>query len=115
MADNLDIKHGKRCKQDNLQYAVECNQDGAVIAVAARQISPDEDHGNATCNAHEDESFAEVLPVGQESPSECYHEERCDDPVEHKRDCNLDPEFAFLEEKVQSFVADFAEDRVHHD
>ncbi|KAK1073171.1 hypothetical protein LTR48_009364, partial [Friedmanniomyces endolithicus] len=93
---------------------VESHQDGAVVRVAAREIGPDEHHGDTAGDADEDEAVAEVPAVREEGPGESRHEERRDDPVDDEGDSDLDPEFLGAEQEVQGFVADFAEDGVHH-
>ena len=80
-ADDPDVEECQRRKEDYLQETVECDEHGAVIAIPAREVRPDEDHGDAARDADEDEAFAEVGPVGEERPGEGGHEERGEDPV----------------------------------
>lgn len=90
--DDLYIEDGKRREQDDLQDTVESDQHGAVIAVASRQVGPDEHHRDAPCNPDEDQPIPQLLSIWQESPSERHHEERRQDPVDHEGDGDLLPE-----------------------
>nr|GFD55051.1 hypothetical protein [Tanacetum cinerariifolium] len=72
-------------------------------------------HGDAACNADEDQSFSQVLAIWEESPCQSDHEQRRDNPVEDERDADLYPEIFVRKQQVQRFVADFAQDGVHHD
>jgi hypothetical protein len=55
-----------------------------------------------------------VRCVVGEREEEGYHEERSDDPVYDYAEENLFPDFLFAEDVVESFVADFTEDGIHH-
>lgn len=114
MADDFGVKHGERRKQHDLQKRVEGHEDGAVIAVAAREIGPDEHHGDAARYADEDEPLSQILAVGEKRPCQADHEKRGHNPVEHKGDGDLGPEEASAEDEMQFLVADFAEDWIHH-
>jgi hypothetical protein len=41
MADYFNVKDSKRGKKDDLKDRVECDQNGAVVSIAACQIVPD--------------------------------------------------------------------------
>lgn len=114
VADDFYVEDGEGREEDNLEERVKCYENGAVIAVSLGQIRPDQDHGNTSCDANENQSFSKVLPVWEEGPCEADHEERSNDPIQDERYKDLGPEGSFLEEEVESFEADFAEDRVHH-
>jgi dTDP-4-dehydrorhamnose reductase len=43
-----------------------------------------------------------------------YHEERSDYPIHYYAKDNLLPDLLFAEDVVESFVANFAEDWIHH-
>ena len=115
VADDLDVEEGQGGEEDDLEDAVEGDEDGAVIAVTTGKVRPYEDHGDAAGNADEDEALTEVRPVGEKGPGEGGHEEGGEDPVKEEGDEEVGPEGTGAEEKVQSFVANFAEDGVHHD
>lgn len=74
VTDDSDVKQRERGEQHDLQDRVERHQDGAIVAVSLGEVGPDEHHGYTPCYADEDESFAEIGPVGQEGPRESAHE-----------------------------------------
>nr|POE80074.1 hypothetical protein CFP56_08140 [Quercus suber] len=108
-------ERGERGVERDLQQAVEGNEHGAVVGVAAREVGPDEHHGDAARDADEDEPVTQALTIGQEGPRQRRHEQRRDDPVEHEGDGDLCPQRALAQQEVQRLEAHLAEDRVHHD
>lgn len=113
--DDLYIEDGKRREQDDLQDTVESDQHCAVIAVASRQVGPDEHHRDAPRNPDEDQPIPQLLAIREERPSERHHEERRKNPVDHEGDGDLLPELLGPQEQVQGFEPHFAEDGEHHD
>ena len=83
-----------------MQDRVEGDEHGAIVGVAAGEVGPDQDHGDASSDANEDEPFAELRLVREEGPAETEHEEGAEDPVQQERDANLDPECAVGKEEV---------------
>ena len=68
MAYDLDVEERKGREEDDLQDTVEGDQYSTVIAVAASEVCPDENHGNTAGYTNEDETFAEVCAVGEKGP-----------------------------------------------
>jgi hypothetical protein len=69
-ADDRDEEDGEGCEEHHLEDRVNGHEDGAVLAVAAGEAGPDEDHGDAAGDADEDQAFAEAGLVWEECPGE---------------------------------------------
>jgi hypothetical protein len=51
------------------------------------------------------------LEVEQETD----HEKWSDEPIYHNTEANLNPDGSLAEDEMESFIFDFAKDRIHHD
>lgn len=54
LADDFDVEDGEGGEEDDLEDAIECDEDGAEISVPIGQVCPDQDHGDASGDTHED-------------------------------------------------------------
>ena len=67
--------------EEHLKDAVDGDEPGSVVRVAARQFIPDQHHRNAACDADQDESAHIGRLVAQEHDGEHEHQRRADEPV----------------------------------
>src|SRR5699024_3850396 len=108
---NLKVEPAQDTEGEDLEDRVDGHQYRGGFAVAAGQVVPDEDHGDAAGEPDDDQPGAVFGQVGQEDPSEDEHESRGQHPVDHQRG---DHEFLVLQDGSGFVVADLGQDRIHH-
>ena len=114
-AHDVDEPHRIRGIQRDLEYAIQHDEDGAVLCVSARELVPDHDHRDAAREADHDHARAVRREVGQRRPREREHRERAEHPVEQEREEDVCQCSAGEEQTGQRFVVHFGQDGPHHD
>ena len=69
----------------DLEDGVEDDEDGRAVAVAPREVVPDQHHRDAAGETHDDHAGAVLGLVREEEPSETEHQQRADHPREEQR------------------------------
>ena len=96
----------------NLEDAVERDQTGAVFAVALGQVVPNEDHGDAAGDAHEDEADHVVRVIAEKKDRQDKHQDRTNHPVLQQRQ----PDDLRVGENLgHLLVAHLGQGRIHHE
>lgn len=108
----VEIEPAEQTERDDLEDGVQRDEYGGRLAVAARQVVPDDDHGDAAGEADDDQAGAVLGQVRQEGPRQGEHDGRADDPVDDQRGHHQRAVAGHGDEPV---VADLGEDRIHHD
>ena len=98
--------------EEHLEDAVEGDQAGGVVGVAARQLVPHDDHGDAAGEADEDEAGAVFRVSAQEDDGEHEHQHRADDPVLDEREAE---HLAIAKDLAQPLVLHLGQRRIHHE
>ena len=98
-------------EEQDLEDRVEGDEPGDVLVVAARQLVPDQHHGDAAGKPDQDHARHVLRVVAQEDHGEREHQHRADDPVLDERQRQHAP---VLEDEVQLLVAHLRQRRVHH-
>jgi hypothetical protein len=115
MTDHLDVEDGEGRKENDLEDGIKGDQYCAVVWITIGQIVPDENHCDTPGDTDEDEALSKILTIRKEGPRKGDHEKRRNDPVENKRDSDLNPKLPITKKNMQGLVADLAENRIHHD
>lgn len=137
MRDDFNIEDRQWSEENHLEDRIERHEYRTVFRVTASKVRPDEYHGDAARYSDKDEPFAQFSSIREKCPGESGHEEGRKDPVYYKRERDLFPKFARLEEQVElecvvpldthhaerggirrdtyCLVADLAKDWIHHD
>ena len=108
---DLQIEVSEEAVRDDLEHRVERDEHHGGLAVATREVSPDEHHRDATRESDDDQPGAVLGQIRQEHPREGEHQRRADDPVEHERSTEHAPIGGDVAEVA---IADLGEHRVHH-
>ncbi|MBP2333206.1 hypothetical protein JOF33_001905 [Corynebacterium freneyi] len=108
---DLQVEPAEHAEHEHLEDGVDGHEHGGGFAVAAGQVAPHEDHGDAAGEADDDQPGAQGGLVGEENPGQGEHEGGANHPVEQQRDGHepfVGGDFAGL------VVADLRQRRVHH-
>src|SRR5690606_2688692 len=76
-----DEEPGIEAKRNDLEQAVERYERRGILTVAARQLVPYKNHGDAAGDTHEDQSNHVFRIVVQEDNGKDEHKRRADQPV----------------------------------
>ena len=98
-------------EEQHLEDRVKGDQAGTVLAVAARELIPDDDHGDAAGQTDHDQPDHVLGLVGKEGDGEEEHQDRPDDPV---LDQGQGEDLEVAEDPPHLFVAHLGQRRVHH-
>ena len=108
---HLQVEEAKRGIQQDLEDRVQRDQHGGHLPVTARQVGPDQHHGDAAGQADQDDAGPVGGLVRQQQPGQREHDRRADHPVEHQRGGHHAPVGG---DPPDLGVADLREYRVHH-
>lgn len=106
-----EVEPAESRERDDLEDGVQRDQDGGGLAVAARKVVPDDDHGDTAGQPDDDQARAVLGQIRQEQPRQREHERRSDDPVQQQ---GGQQQAAVAGDGAEAVVAHFGEDRVHH-
>ena len=98
-------------EEQHLEDRVERDQAGGVLTVAAREVVPDDDHGDAAGQTDQNEAGHVFGFVAQKKHGEREHQDRPDHPVLDQRE---DQDAAVLEHSPHLFVLHLRQRRIHH-
>ncbi len=65
---HLEVEEGEGRVEDDLQDGVDGDEDGAVLGAAIGQLVPEQDHGDAARQSHQDHPRPVVRQVRQRRP-----------------------------------------------
>ena len=99
-------------KEQDLEDRVERDQASTILGVALREVVPHDHHGDATCEADEDEPKHVLGFVVQEDDREPEHQDRADDPVLHQ---GKQKHPLVTEDLADLLVAHLRKRRKHHE
>lgn len=69
---HLEVEEGKGRVENDLEDGIDSNQDGAVLGAAVGQLVPQEHHGDAACQAHQNHPGPVVRQIWQCRPCKCH-------------------------------------------
>lgn len=107
----VEVEPAQQAEREDLEHRVQCDQDGGGLPVAAGEVVPDDDHGDAAGETDDDQAGAVLGQVRQEDPRQREHDGGPDDPVDDQRGHH---QLLVAGHAVESVVADLGEHRVHH-
>jgi hypothetical protein len=99
-------------EEQHLEDRVERHQAGGVLAVAVREIVPDNDHGDAAGQADQDEPGHILGLVAEKQHRQRKHQDGADHPVLNQRQ---DQYAAVLEDPPHLLVLHLRQRRIHHE
>lgn len=108
---HVEVEPAEERERDDLEHRVQRNQHRGQLAVAAREVVPDEHHRDAAGQAHDDQPRAVLGQIGQREPSEREHQGRAHQPVEHQRQAEHTPVGHHV---AEARVLHLRQHRVHH-
>ncbi len=108
---DVEVEPAEQAEGDDLEDRVEGDQDGGCLAVAAGQVVPDDDHGDAAGEADDDQAGAVGGQIGKEGPRQGEHHRRPDQPVDDQRG---DHQPLVARDGVEPVVAHLGQHRIHH-
>ena len=101
-----------KTEREDLENAVEGHESGAVFAVPLGQLVPDQHHGDAAGDTHQDETDHIFRLVAEKEHGEHEHQHGADDPVLQQREPD---DFRIGENLRHLLVAHLGQRRIHHE
>lgn len=69
---HLEIEEGEGRVEDDLEDGVDGNQDGTVLGAPVGQLVPQQHHGDAARQAHQNDPGPVVRQIRQRRPCKCH-------------------------------------------
>src|SRR5690606_16244084 len=79
-----EVEPAEYGEHDDLEDRVQGDEHGGGFAVTAREVVPDDDHGDAAGQADDDQPGPVFGQVGQEDPGEGEHQRGAEKPVQYQ-------------------------------
>ena len=109
--EQLEVEVAEQRVGRDLEHRVDRDQHSGELAVAARQVVPDQHHRDAAGQPDDDQPGAVLREVGEHQPGQREHHRRADQPVEDQRHRER---AAVGQTRADRPVLHLGEHRVHH-
>ena len=112
--DHINEQHGQGAVEQELEHRIDGDKDGTVFLRTMGEGVPEQHHGDAASQAHQDHSIPVLWEIRQGSPGQGHHQGGPNDPVESKRNEDLGPETPGPDDLPKLLIRDLAEDGKEH-